>query len=75
MLCRMTECDVIYALWVSHSSKRTSASSSPPGGGEEEGAEGGGGICRTFVNFLEKLQMPHGGAGRFIHKPRTTCIC
>ena len=28
----------------------------------------------TFVIFLEKLQMPHGGAGRFIHKPKTTCI-
>ena len=61
MLSRMTESDVIYALWVSHSSKRTSASSSPPPRG-------------TFVIFLEKLQMPHGGAGRFIHKPKTTCI-
>ena len=60
MLSRMTESDVIYALWVSHSSKRTSASSPPPPGD----------IC----HFLEKLQMPHGGAGRFIHKPKATCI-
>ena len=59
----MTECDVIYALWVSHSSKRTSASSSPPGGGEEEGAEGGGAFVGHLSIFWKSCKCPTVGPG------------
>ena len=50
MLSRMTESDVIYALWVSHSSKRTSASSSPLPRG-------------TFVIFWKSCKCPTVGPG------------